>query len=112
MLHEISYVPFFEQINVDYKEGETTDVQLHDGSHIRLRKADKGYDPTSKADALDTLRKCQESNEFLTGLIYINEQKPDFLSLLNMMDAPLATLPQETVQPSADDLKEIMAELM
>jgi len=45
-------------------------------------------------------------------LIYINEQKPDFLSLLNMMDAPLATLPQETVQPSADDLKEIMAELM
>src|SRR6267142_2386625 len=112
MLHEISYVPFFEQINVDYKEGETTDVQLHDGSHIRLRKADKGYDPTSKADALDTLRKCQESNEFLTGLIYINEKKPDFLSLLNMMDAPLATLPQERVQPSADDLKEIMAELM
>ncbi|HYR83179.1 MAG TPA: 2-oxoacid:ferredoxin oxidoreductase subunit beta [Terriglobia bacterium] len=112
LLHEISYVPFFEQINVDYKEGEATDVELHDGSHIRLRKTDKGYDPTSKADALDTLRKCQESNEFLTGLIYINEQKPDFLSLLNMMDAPLATLPQERVQPSADDLKEIMAELM
>ena len=33
--------------------------------------------------------------EFLTGLIYINEEKPDFLSLLNMTGDPLATLPQE-----------------
>src|SRR4029077_6819529 len=53
LLHEISYVPFFEQINVDYKEGEAKDVALHDGSHIRLRKTDKGYDPTNKGDALN-----------------------------------------------------------
>src|SRR6059036_411407 len=48
LLHEISFVPFFEQITVDYAEGETKDVELHDGSHIRLRKTDKGYDPTNK----------------------------------------------------------------
>jgi 2-oxoglutarate ferredoxin oxidoreductase subunit beta len=113
LLHEISFVPFFEQITIsDYGEGETKDVELHDGSHIRLRKADKGYDPTSKSEALNTLRRCQESNEFLTGLIYINEQKPDFMTLLNVTDAPLATLPQERTQPSEDDLREIMAELM
>src|SRR5438874_2949649 len=110
LLHEISYVPFFEQINVDYAEGEAKDVELHDGSHIRLRKADKGYDPTNKGEALNTLRRCQDSNEFLTGLIYINEEKPDFLSLLNMTSDPLATLPQERTQPSENDLKEIMAE--
>src|SRR5678810_408796 len=90
LLHEISFVPFFEQITVDYAEGEAKDVELHDGSHIRLRKADKGYDPTSKTQALNMLRHCQESNEFLTGLIYINEQKPDFLSQLNMVEEPLA----------------------
>jgi 2-oxoglutarate ferredoxin oxidoreductase subunit beta len=112
LLHEISFVPFFEQITVDYAEGETKDVELHDGSHIRLRKADKGYDPTNKSEALDTLRKCQESNEFLTGLIYINEMKPDFLTLLNMTNDPLATLPQERTQPSEADLREIMTELM
>ncbi len=112
LLHEISFVPFFEQINVEYQEGEAIDVELHDGSHIRLRKTDKGYDPTNKGEALDTLRNCQESSEFLTGLIYINESKPDFLTLLNMVDAPLATLPQERVQPSAEDLTEIMAALM
>lgn len=112
MLHEISYVPFFEQINVEYKEGESTDVELHDGSHIRLRKADKGYDPTNKGEALDTLRKTHDSGEFLTGLIYINEAKPDFLTLLNLTEGPLSTLPQERTQPSAEDLNEIMKELM
>ena len=35
LLHEISFVPFFEQITVDYTEGEARDVELHDGSHIR-----------------------------------------------------------------------------
>jgi 2-oxoglutarate/2-oxoacid ferredoxin oxidoreductase subunit beta len=112
LLHEISFVPFFEQITVDYAEGETKEVELHDGSHIRLRKTDKGYDPTNKSEALNMLRKCQDSNEFLTGLIYINEQKPDFLSLLNIADEPLATLPQERTQPNEQALKEIMAELM
>src|SRR5262245_53650941 len=112
LLHEISFVPFFEQITVDYKEGEVKDVEMHDGSHIRLRKADHDYDPTNKAQALNMLRHCYESGEFLTGLIYVNEEKPDFLTQLNMVDAPLATLPQERVQPSPEDLQEIMAELM
>src|SRR5438046_9095862 len=112
LLHDISFVPFFEQIGVDYKEGEATDVELHDGSHIRLRKTDHGYDPRDKGEALDTLRKCQELNEFLTGLIYINEMKPDFLTLLNMTDEPLATLPQERVLPKDNEHREIMAELM
>ena len=112
LLHEISYVPFFEQINVDYPEGQSQDVELHDGSHIRLRKADKGYDPKNKGDALNTLRKCHDSGEFLTGLIYINEEKPDFLTQLNMVDQSLASLNQDQVQPSPDDLNTIMAELM
>ena len=112
LLHEISFVPFFEQITVDYKEGEMKEVEMHDGSHIRLRKTDHDYDPTNKTQALNMLRHCQDSGEFLTGLIYVNEEKPDFLTLLNMVDDPLATLPQERVQPSASDLQKIMQELM
>jgi len=112
LLHEISYVPFFEQINVEYKEGEAKDVELHDGSHIRLRKAGLDYDPTNKVQALQTLRRCHDSGELLTGLIYIDGSKPDFLTLLNTVDEPLATLPQERTQPSQEDLNEIMAELM
>jgi 2-oxoglutarate ferredoxin oxidoreductase subunit beta len=112
LIHEISFVPFFEQITVDYNEGEVKEVEMHDGSHIRLRKAAHDFDPTNKTEALNLLRRCYDSGEFLTGLIYVNEEKPDFLSQLNMVDEPLATLPQERVQPSPEDLKEIMAELM
>ena len=112
LLHEISFVPFFEQITVDYKEGEVKEVEMHDGSHIRLRKTDHDFDPTNKAQALNMLRHCSESGEFLTGLIYVNEEKPDFLTQLNMVEEPLATLPQERVQPSPADLQKIMQKLM
>jgi 2-oxoglutarate/2-oxoacid ferredoxin oxidoreductase subunit beta len=112
LLHEISFVPFFEQITVDYKEGEVKEVEMHDGSHIRLRKTGHDFDPTNKAQALTMLRHSHESGEFLTGLIYVDEEKPDFLTLLNMVEPPLATLPQERTQPSPEDLKEIMSELM
>src|SRR6187397_1220352 len=112
LLHEISFVPFFEQITVDYKEGEVKEVEMHDGSHIRLRKTNHDYNPTNKIEALNLLRHCYDSGEFLTGLIYVNEEKPDFLTQLNMVDSPLSTITQERVQPTAEDLKEIMAELM
>jgi len=112
LLHEISFVPFFEQITVDYKEGEVKEVEMHDGSHIRLRKTDHDYDPTNKTQALNMLRHCYDSGEFLTGLIYVNEEKPDFLSQLNMADEPLATLPQERVQPGPEALQKIMQGLM
>jgi 2-oxoglutarate ferredoxin oxidoreductase subunit beta len=112
LLHEISFVPFFEQITVDYKEGEVKDVEMHDGSHIRLRKAGLDYDPTNKTEALNMLRRCYDSGEFLTGLIYVNTEKPDFLKGLNMVDDALATLPQDRTQPSPEDLKKIMEELM
>ena len=58
------------------------------------------------------LRRTRDSNEFLTGLIYVNEEKPDFLTLLNMVDAPLAGLPQDQTQPGPADLDQIMRALM
>src|SRR5688572_31562702 len=33
-LGEISFVPFFEEINVEYEAGSTTQVKMHDGSHL------------------------------------------------------------------------------
>src|SRR3954468_24551563 len=33
-IHEVGFVPHFENIAVDYDPGTTTDVQMHDGSHL------------------------------------------------------------------------------
>ncbi len=112
LLHELSFVPFFEQINVEFEEGESVDVSLHDGSHLKLRKLHQGYSPTDKIGALRMLTEATDQRELLTGLVYINEEGDDFISQLNTVDRPLATLTQEETQPSREALQEIMESLM
>ncbi len=111
LLHEIGFVPFFEQITVDYEEGTTKMVEMQDGSHIVLRKLERDFNPMNKSDSLRLIREANERGEFLTGLLYINPVKPDFLSLLNLHDQPLATLPAEKVRPSREALEQIMESL-
>ena len=48
VLHELDFVPFFEEIAVDIPEGTVMDVKLHDGSTLRVRKIDRDYDPTNR----------------------------------------------------------------
>src|SRR6187455_3213273 len=52
---EVNYVPHFEDITVDYEEGTTREVSLHDGSRLFLKKLDRDYDPTDKIGALKRL---------------------------------------------------------
>jgi 2-oxoglutarate ferredoxin oxidoreductase subunit beta len=110
-IQEIGFVPFFEEIQVDYDPGTTQDVRLHDGSHIRLKKLRADYDATAKDAAFTLLREAQEKNEFLTGLIYVEPEKKDFLSLLGLPEEPLALLPMERVRPPRAALAAMMEEL-
>jgi len=110
-IQEIGFVPFFEEITVDYDPGTTQDVILHDGSHIRLKKLREDYDATDKRAAFELLREAREKNEFLTGLIYVDPSKKDFLSLLGLPEEPLATLPLDRVRPPREALEKMMEEL-
>jgi len=110
-LHDIDFVPFFENIEVNYDPGETQDVQMHDGSHLRLRKLDRNYDPTDSLKALHAIEEARRNQEVLTGILYVNPEGKTFLDLLHTVDEPLATLPQERVRPSPAVLEEIMEEL-
>jgi 2-oxoglutarate ferredoxin oxidoreductase subunit beta len=105
---EIGLVPHFEDLAVDYDHDTTTEVQLHDGSHLRLRKMHEDYAPTDKVLALKMLMESHEKGEVLTGVFYVDTQQRDFTSLLNMVDEPLAILPEERVRPSRAVLAEIM----
>ncbi len=111
LLHEINFVPFYEQISVDYEAGTTKVVELHDGSHITLKKLERDFNPTDKAGALRLLRDATAKGEFLTGLIYVDPDKPDLVQLLNMHDEALASLSADRVRPSREALEEIMESL-
>ncbi len=111
-LADVSFVPFFEEINVDYDPGTTREVTLHDGSHLLLRKLGKDYDPTNKQESLRVLTDAHDKGEIVTGLFYVDTQRPTFIDLLNLADEPLATLPESRVRPPQQVLDEVMQSLM
>jgi 2-oxoglutarate ferredoxin oxidoreductase subunit beta len=110
-LHELDFVPFFEDISVDIPEGEAMDVRMHDGSHLRIRKLHRDFDPTNRLAALAAIEEAETKGEVLTGVLHVNTQKPTFVELLNMADEPVATLPESRVRPPKAVLDEVMEEL-
>jgi len=110
-LGEISFVPFFEDISVEYEPGTTTQVRMHDGSQLYLRKLDEEYNPTDKLAAMRLLHESLRRGEFATGVIYIEPDKEDFLQVLNLVDEPLMSLPESRVRPSKAVLDQLMDQL-
>jgi 2-oxoglutarate/2-oxoacid ferredoxin oxidoreductase subunit beta len=109
---DVSFVPYFEDIAVEYDPGTTTDITMHDGSHVLLRKLANDYDPTKKPESLRMLSESHDKGEIVTGLFYIDTQRPNFIDLLNVVDDPLATLPESKVRPSPEVLDQVMQSLM
>ena len=107
-MSELGFVPYFEDIAVEYDADTTVDVRLHDGSHLRLRKLHDAYDPTDKVNGIKMLMDAQDKGEVLTGIFYVDTQKPDFTTLLNMVDEPLAMLAPERTRPAREVLSELM----
>lgn len=110
-LEDISFVPFFEDISVDYEPGTTQAVPLHDGSTLYLTKLDEAYDPLDRLQALRVLNETRRRGEFATGVIYVEPDRDDFLTMLNLVDEPLAQLPQARTRPPKAALAEIMESL-
>ena len=110
-LQEVSFVPAFEDITVEYDAGTTVEVTMHDGSRLRLRKLEEEYDPKNRIEAITRLNQAHENGEVLTGVFYVNTEAPSFTDLLNMTDEPLATLPESAVRPGREVLEQVMEEL-
>jgi 2-oxoglutarate/2-oxoacid ferredoxin oxidoreductase subunit beta len=110
-INELGFVPSFEDIEVEYDHGTTLDVRMHDGSSLRLRKIREDYDPTDRISAVRTLMEAHEKGEVLTGVFYVNPEKPTFTDLLNLVDEPLSSLPQSVTRPSKEVLDKVMASL-
>jgi 2-oxoglutarate ferredoxin oxidoreductase subunit beta len=110
-LGEITFVPFFEDITVEYEAGTTTEVRMHDGSRVFLKKLDDKYNPQDKLAALTLLHESHVRGEFATGLIYIEPDRPSFIDLLNVVETPLSMLTDAQIRPGREVLDEIMERL-
>ncbi len=110
-LHELDFVPSYENIDVEIEDGAVQEVSLHDGSSIRIKKVGRDYDPTDKLGAIKMLHESADAGEVLTGLLYVDTNKPTFIDLLDLGTEPLGTLPESKTRPSKEALDAIMEEL-
>ncbi len=110
-LHEISYVPKLAEIILDgdFPEGAVREVTMHDGSTVVLKKLEKDYDPTDKANAYQILENAQKNNWLVTGLVYIDTQKPALTDIYNLVDVPLNRLEEKDVRPARETIDKINA---
>jgi 2-oxoglutarate ferredoxin oxidoreductase subunit beta len=110
-LHEVGFVPYFEEIKADYEPGTVQEIVMADGSHITLKKLDHEYNPTDRAQALTLLHKAREEKLFLTGLIYHGNGGRPLAEQLQMVGKPLAHLSETELVPGPEALEQVMAGL-
>jgi len=110
-LHDIDYVPYYEDVSVDYEPGTTREVTMPDGSHLLLKKLDRDYDPTSAERAMAVIHEARRESKLITGLLYVNEATRPFEDELALTNEPLAALPLERVRPPRAVLDGILEQL-
>src|SRR5207302_21240 len=88
--------PYDEEVQVDYEPGTTTDVRLHDGSHLVLRKLHElDHDPTDRAAALKVVEDGRRTGQLVTGLLYVSPEAEDFSTRENLPEQPLRDLGED-----------------
>jgi 2-oxoglutarate/2-oxoacid ferredoxin oxidoreductase subunit beta len=108
-LHDISFVPARDEIMLEkeMEAGEVREVTMHDGSTIILKNTEKNYDPTNRAQALQVLEEARQSNQLLTGLIYLDDSKAILSDQYNLIDKPLNRLTEKEMRPAPESLNKI-----
>src|SRR6202040_385371 len=98
-ISEVGFVPHFQEIAVHSDPGTTINGEMHDGSHLRLRKLHDTFNPPDRIAAISSLMTAHAKDEVLTGIFYVDTKKPSFTEMLNLVEEPLGTLPDERVRP-------------
>jgi 2-oxoglutarate ferredoxin oxidoreductase subunit beta len=111
-LQEITYIPKRQEIVIaDYAEGQAVEVEMHDGSRIVLKKIGPDHDPTDKYAAMRLLEQAKLDRQFITGLVYIDQNRPTLPEQMRLVRTPLAHLPEDQLRPSREALAKVMADL-
>jgi 2-oxoglutarate ferredoxin oxidoreductase subunit beta len=108
-LHDVTWVPKLEEIQVEFEPGEVKEVEMHDGSSLVLKKVEHDYDPTDRIAALKMLEESCCGGILVTGLIYINEDQATLHNVENLVETPLVNLPEDKLRPSKESLDQVIA---
>ncbi len=101
------YVANAQEITADYEPGTKEDVNMPDGSVLRLSKLDASYDPHDRVGALSYVMRQQEKGDVVTGLLYVDPEASDCHEIMNTCATPLNALNEAELCPGSDALAAI-----
>lgn len=107
----MDFVPIAKEIKASYEEGSVQDLQMHDGSVIKLHKLANDWEPTDRFSAINAVQRAKQSGEILTGLLYMDPDTSDLHSLIQTSDKPLNSLTKEVLCPGSEALAKLNASL-
>ena len=110
-LHEISYIAPRNEIMLEDElaDGEVREVAMHDGSVVILKNLEKGYDTSSRIEAMRVMEEAQRNAWMLTGLLYLDTSKPNLTSIYNLVDTPLNRLTEADLRPAPKTIDRVNA---
>jgi len=102
------YIAPFSEIEVQYDEGTSVEVDLHEGGKVVLHKADDNFSPLDRGQSIKAINDASDKGELLTGLLYINESQPDFTETENTVIKPLNQIAFEDLCPGSEALHKLL----
>ncbi|MGD0575578.1 MAG: 2-oxoacid:ferredoxin oxidoreductase subunit beta [Anaerolineales bacterium] len=106
-LHDITFIPYSPEMEIEYAPGELKRVSFEDGSVVWLKKVAADHDPGDRLAAIRLMEEARTEGHFVTGLIYVSADQPTFVEISRMSETPLARLPDDRLRPLPKTLDEI-----
>ena len=105
----IDFIDLAKEVKAEPAPGEVITLPQADGSVMRLRKLQAGYDPTDRVAAMNQVQALQASGEVVTGLLYVDPEATDLHAALRTSATPLNKLDEAALCPGAAALGKINA---
>lgn len=110
-LQELGIIESQEEISVDYSEGEVIEVEMHDGTHIVLKKIDsRAHDVKDRQAAMKVVHDGKKDNKLVTGLLFLNEDSKPTSERIKLSKTPMSKLAKEDLVPDKEKFDALMLE--
>ena len=110
-LNRLDVITVHAEITADYPPGSVQEVRQHDGSVLRLRKLEEGYDTSDRIAAMTYVQSRYAQGEIVTGLLYVHPEAHDLHEHLNTVPQALNQLGERELCPGAAALAKFNAGL-
>lgn len=112
-IHELGFVPHWEEPQVEFEDGGMVEVPLPDGGVVWVKPLEEtNHDPRDKEAALKLLHEDYKNEHvYNTGIMYLDPSRQTLQDDLNLPAEPLTRLPLSKLRPSREAMDEIVESL-